>query len=326
MEAIHADFALTEEDIKNYREKGFVLLKQLFSEDMIDHLKQKVKEQMSKPTDKYQQGFDKVGYGLCNGDPVIYNLLADPRFSDTMLELTEHNLFFTQGLGFSLRKVVGTGFSWHIESQSFGFHRTEDYGTTIWAPLNPIDTKRQRGGMRYVPKNIISGEYMYSYIDPALFNCIDDRIKSGGISFDDYITLRDGPLNSPGMEALLDHYAVEDDFEPGDALLLDKYVIHRSVKLEDGPLETREAFSFRFICETSRYDYARAHWIEIPREYFNTPGPTKFHLEICENDGDLIVDSSFFDGDRERRRIRGGRQPYQLLNQPPVARLVDSGL
>jgi hypothetical protein len=157
--------------------------------------------------------------------------------------------------------------------------------------------------MKYVPKNIVSGEYMYSYIDPALFKCLDGRIKSGGISYDDYITLRDGPLNSPGMEALLDYYGVEDDFELGDILLLDKYVIHRSVKLEDGPIDTREAFSFRFICETSRYDYSRAHWIEIPRDYFKFEGPTKFHLEICNNDGELIVKSPFFDSDREQRRI-----------------------
>lgn len=80
-------------------------------------------------------------------------------------------------------------------------------------------------------------------------------------------------------------------------------MIHRSAPLEEGPLETRDAFSLRFIADTSRYDYRRAHDIEIPRDYFNYSGPTKFHLDICKRDGERIIDSSFFDEDREKRFI-----------------------
>ena len=176
-------------------------------------------------------------------------------------------------MGFGLKKEVSKGFSWHIESQSFGFHRTEDYATTLWAPLHRIDTKGQRGGMRYVPTDIISGEYMYSFVDPAVFRCIQERIDNGGIGFDEYVALRDEPLNSSGMNNLLEYYAVEDDFELGDVLLFDKYVIHRSARLEEGPLEVRDAFSLRFICEESLYDRDRAHMIEIPRNYFGYAGP-----------------------------------------------------
>ncbi|WP_437596140.1 hypothetical protein WMF28_26505 [Sorangium sp. So ce590] len=302
METISDRFSITERDIESYRQTGFVLLKRFFSEDMVLYLRDKVRAELSTPTDSYQKGFSRLGYDLCSGDAVIYELLRDRRFRAAMSALTGHRLFFTQGVGFELKRNLSKGFEWHIESQSFGFHRTEDYACTIWAPLHPIDTKGQRGGMRYVPKDIISGEYMYSHVDPAVFRCMQERIDAGGVAFEDYVALRDGPLNSSGMNSLLEFFAVEDDYELGDILLMDKYVIHRSVLLGDGPLESRDAFSLRFICETSRYDRARAHMIEIPRNYFRYPGPTRFHLDVCQNDGDRIVDSPFFQ-DREQRRI-----------------------
>lgn len=303
METINKDFKLSPRHVQGYRDAGFVLLKKFFSDDMVRYLSGRVNEELTTPTDRYQKGFDRLRYDLCAGDQVIYELLTQASFRDTMLKLTEKKLFFTQGVGFGLKKNVSTGFNWHIESQSFGFHRTEDYATTLWTPLHPVNTKGQRGGMRYVPRNAVSGEYMYSHVDPAVFRCLTERIQNGGIGFDDYVALRDEPLNSSGMNRLLEYFAVEDDFELGDALLFDKYVIHRSVVLEEGPLDVRDAFSLRFICEDSRYDRTRAHNIEIPRNYFKYPGPTKFHLEICQNDGDRIVDSPFFDNDREQRRV-----------------------
>jgi Phytanoyl-CoA dioxygenase (PhyH) len=303
MKILNEQFVLTEQHVEDYAKKGFVLLRDFFPLEMIEYLRARVSEQLETPTDNYQKGFDKLRYDLCEGDDTIYELLAKPLFRDVMWKLTGKRLFFTQGVGFGLKKQVSTGFSWHIESQSFGFHRMEDYATTLWAPLHPIDTNGQRGGMRYVPKSIISGDFMYSDIDPAVFRCIQERIDNGGIPFDEYVALRDEPLNSSGMRNLLEYYAVEDDFQLGDVLLFDKAVLHRSVKLEDGPLDVRDAFSLRFIDEDSTYDRHRAHMIEIPRNYYGYAGPTKFHLEICKDDGERIVDSAFFDADREKRRL-----------------------
>lgn len=303
MQVLNEDFVLTDEHVHAYQTQGFVLLRNFFPKDMVEYLRARVSEQLEVPTDNYQKGFDKLRYDLCEGDETIFNLLAKPLFRDVMHRLTNKKLFFTQGVGFGLKKQVSSGFSWHIESQSFGFHRMEDYATTLWAPLHRIDTKGQRGGMRYVPANIISGDFMYKDIDPAVFRCMKERIENGGIPFDEYVALRDEPLNSSGMKTLLEYYSVEDDFEPGDVLLFDKAVLHRSVKLEDGPLDVRDAFSLRFIDEDSTYDLHRAHMIEIPRNYYGYAGPTKFHLEICKEDGERIIDSPFFNSDREKRRL-----------------------
>lgn len=304
MKTVNSSFTLSNANRESYAKAGFVVLRKFLSDEMISYLKERVNDEFTTPTDHYQKGFDKLRYDLCNGDENIFTLIEDPVFRKTMLELSQQNLFFTQGVGFSLKKSISKGFTWHIESQSFGFNRSEDYATTLWAPLHPIRVSGQRGGMRYVPRDIISGEFMYDFIDPAVFRCMREHIESGGIDFQDYVDLRDDPLNRGGIERLLEYFAVEDDFELGDVILFDKYVLHRSAPLLDGPIDTRDAFSLRFISETSRYDKERAHMIEIPRDYYGYEGPTKFHLEICSEDNELIVDSSYFESDRERRFIR----------------------
>jgi hypothetical protein len=303
VETISPKFSWRPKDTADYRRTGFVLLKDLLTPAFVDYLRDQVDHQLETPTDHYQRGFDRLGYDLCEGDEVIYELLADEKFRALMRDLTGERLFFTQGVGFGMRKSVSTGFTWHIESQSFGFNRAEDYGTTLWIPLHRIDTKGQKGGMRYVPCDVISGHFMYTHVDPAVFRCMAERIENGDVAFDEYVKLRDEPLNSSGICRLLEYYAVEDDFELGDALLFDKWVIHRSAVLEDGPLDVRSAFSLRFISEESRYDYQRAHDIEIPRNYFGYAGPTKFHLEVCKEDGELIVNSPLFAADRNKRRL-----------------------
>lgn len=304
MNILNEAFNLSEEDVTEYKTAGFTVLRQFFSPDMIDYLRRRMNEELQVPTDHYQKGFDRLGYDLCTGDQHIYELLADDRFREIMTNLTDRRLFFTQGVGFGMKRSVSEGFCWHVESQSFGFQRANDYGTTIWIPLHPIDVKGQRGGMRYVPTNIISGDFMYSSIDPAVFRCMQEVANDGkGMEFEEYVRLRDEPLNSSGIKRLLEYYAVEDDFALGDVLIMDKYVIHRSVKLEEGALDVRDAFSLRFIDEESLYDRRRAHDIEFPRNYYGYQGPTKFHLEICDEDGGQIVESPFFDEDRELRRV-----------------------
>ena len=301
METLNKNFRLSDKQVADYQRTGFVLLKQFFSAELIDYLRNRVNEELETPTDRYQKGFDKLRYDLCNDDEVVFELIGNADFKKVMADLTKQSLFFTQGVGFGLKKNVSKGFTWHIESQSFGFNRSEDYGTTLWAPLHRIDTKGQGGGMRYVPRDIISGEFMYDFIDPAVFRCMAERIENGGIDFDDYVALRDEPLNSPGIGRLLEYFSIEDDYELGDVLLFDKYVIHRSVPLAEGPVDTRDAFSLRFISDDSLYDLKRARSIEIPRDHYGYAGPTKFHLEICSVDGSKIVDSPYFDSDRERR-------------------------
>ena len=214
--------------------------------------------------------------------------------------LTNETLLYAQGLGFELKKNESKGFPWHIGTQSFGYQKADDFGCTIWTPLAPIQKAKQRGGMAYVPKNIVSGKFMYTHIDPAIFKKLDEKIKNkNDVTLDDFVYWRDGPLNDPAMNSILNYYAVEDDFKLGDALIFDKYVIHKSVMLNDGPLDSRAAFVMRFISNNSTYDKKRAEDLEIPRSHFDYSGPTRFHLDVCDQDGDLIRDSYLFESNLE---------------------------
>lgn len=286
---------ITNEDIDSFKTKGFLQIKNFYDKSFIQYIQQKIDEQIASPTDKYQNGFNRLAFDLFEHDPKVEELLKSVEFRKIMYKLTGDIMFFVQAIGFELKKNVSKGFPWHIGTQSFGYHRAEDFGCTIWAPLASINTKKQRGGMAYVPKNIISGKHMYNEVDPAIFTWLDQQIKNNQQpSLAEFISLRDDPLNNVALKTLLDHFAVEDDFEVGDALIFDKNVIHTSVMLGEGELDSRSAFVMRFIDSTSKYDYARAHSLEIPRVYFDYSGPTKLHLEVCKEDGELIIDSDLF--------------------------------
>jgi hypothetical protein len=322
MKTIQDSFTLTARQSEEYWTKGYVVLRQLFTPQFLGHLRAM---QLEPPTDPYQRGFDRLVYDTCIGDEGVYAMLQDPRFRSLMHTLTSEDMFFTQAAGFSLKRNVSAGLAWHIESQSFGYQRAEDDAATLWTPLHPIRVNGQAGGMRYVPRSVFCGKVVYAQIAPAMFQYIESRIKKGDLAFDEYVALRDGMLNQAPLRDLLEHHAEEDDFEPGDALLMNKYVLHRSVALADGPLAHRDAFAFRFISANSRYDALRARDVEIPRRYYGYAGPTSFHLDVCKKDGELIVDSPLFASDRTTRRLGTGGSATAFLARRELPSLSPTG-
>lgn len=302
---IDEKFQITDEHITEFHERGFLLLRNFYTPELIAYLRETVGNYIKQPTDRYQSGFNRLAFDMYDGDEKIIELLGNDTFRATITELTGRTMFFAQALSFELAKLKDKGFPWHIGTQSFGYQHAKDYGCTIWAPLDPIDPTAQRGGMAYVPKNIVSGDFLYSHIDPATFRLLDEKIAAEEeFSVEEFVELRDGPLNDPAMKRLLDHFAFEDDFAPGDALIFDKDVIHRSVMLGEGPLDSRAAFVMRFFGADSTYDRGRAHDLEIPRHHYGYDGPTKFHLEVAQREGQPLVDSPIFAG-----------QGYRLLTR-----------
>lgn len=104
---------------------------------------------------------------------------------------------------------------------------------------------------------------------------------------------------------------VEDDFEPGDVLLFNKMVVHRSTMLGEGSLPRRAAYVMRFVDVNSHYDLQRATNLEFPeKQYTKGIFPykpfTRQHIQIAEagaRDGDVIAECNVFDN-RDRRTIR----------------------
>ena len=303
--SINKNFSIRSTDIDSFKSNGFLLLKGLFTQELISYFSGIINDELQEPTDKYQTGFNRVRYDIFDKDSNIYEVLSDSTFKKVLSTLCERDMIFTQALAFELKKSSSSGFPWHIGTQSFGFQRAEDFGCTIWIPLVPIDAKGQRGGMAYVPTNKVSGDFMYKCVDPSTFNLIQEKIdRNEDLYIEEFMQLRDGPLNDPAMKKMLDYYTVEDSFELGDALIFDKNVIHRSVKLSDGKLDSRPALAIRFTDAEARYDKKRAMDLEVPRKFWNYAGPTSIHLTVASEDGTLMKDSPLFKENLNQRLIK----------------------
>ncbi|MGW3110052.1 phytanoyl-CoA dioxygenase family protein [Streptomyces sp. NPDC001091] len=300
---INPDFVISDEDVTSFQRSGFLKLRNIFSEDFVEHMRKLSSSEIAPPADNYGSGFSKLKYDIGNDDATILAAMGDATFGAAMTKLVGQQVFFTQGLGFELEKNKSTGFPWHVGTQSFGFQRREDAGFTIWTPLCTIDADGQRGGMKYVPKSLLSGEFVYQHIN-LLPGYMKARIDAGEeLTYDDFSVLKNTLLNSPQMTDLLDHVAVEDSFEPGDALIFDKYVLHRSVRLGEGPIPSRLAYALRFSSVDARYDKSRVEALAYPRITFNYDVGSDFNEKVASVDGEQVYASSYFDGSREARTI-----------------------
>lgn len=199
----------------------------------------------------------------------------------------------------------------------FGYQFAEEFGCTLWAPLHPVDASGQRGGMAYVPQHVVSGEFVFEQIEPAVVSTLKAKEQAGvRTNVGEYFAMRSGILNSPTMAEILENHQVEDDFEPGDVLLFNKTVVHRSIMLGEGELARRAAYVMRFVDAGSHYDLKRAQNLEYPVEQYGTgffayKPITRQHIEIAEAgaaNGDLLSACAYF-GDRERRMLRHEQSP-----------------
>lgn len=255
--------------------------------------------------------FSKAQYDFDAPKTDLFDLMERPYFQRALTDLTGHDLFLTFEVSWEIERNVNKGLPWHVGIQSFGFQFAEEFGCTLWAPLHPVDATGQGGGMAYVPQHVLSGDFVYS-ADLAVVETLRARERSGtSTSAQDYFDLRFGFLNSAAMDELLEAHRMEDDFDPGDVLLFNKMVIHRSVMLGDGELPRRAAYALRFVDAASRYDLNRARALEFPVEQYGKglfpyKPLTRQHIEIAEagaEHGDLLAECAYF-SDRDRRMVR----------------------
>ena len=290
---------------KKFQKDGYVILRGFLQVEAINHLLNISNTSLEKPSTNYGSGFERLRYDVGNESSFLLDLIQDSKFGGVIREITDQDLLYTQGLAFELRKEKSEGFPWHVGTQSFGFQRKEDFGCTMWIPLTPINKDKQRGGMKYVSKRKFSGEFIYDYINLLPEHLEAIRQDGKNVDFGDFYSLKNDILNSPKIKDLLDYYAEEDSFEVGDVILFDKYTLHRSVRLETGPLESRTAFAMRFASRNSVYDKCRALNLEYPKVAFDYAGSSSFNIDVCQANGEAITSSPMFRKTLDRRLIVG---------------------
>ena len=315
------EFRITSEQRMQFQRDGFVKLPGFLNAAVVAALQHRIEAEMRGATGHNSttgSHFSRVKYDFETDMNDVFELLERGYFRQALTGLSERDLFFTFELFFEIEKGVNPGLPWHVGMQSFGFQPADEFACTLWAPLQPVRARGQRGGMAYVSQQVVEGSFIFDQIEPAVVSTLRAK-ESAGVRTDvqEYFDLRNGILNSPAMMEILERHQVEEDFEPGDVLLFNKFVVHRSIMLEEeGELFRRAAYVFRFVDATSHYDLGRVRMLEFPMEQYGKglfayKPVTRQHLDIANAgaaDGDLLADCAYF-GDRDRRMLRRDQSP-----------------
>ena len=288
---------MNQDQKREFKEKGYLQLKNFVPKEIIEYLAQKVDEELVANKDEFGAQLNRLKYNFLSDDAKVLDFVNTADFQRTLGGLTEKDLFYIQGIGFEIKEKYDSGFPWHIGKGSFTYQFLEDYGCTLWIPLAKINTKKQHGGMAYVPKNVISGEFAYQLFQGSFqYLSRETDMETAKKKYYDMNKLS-------SIEDFLEFYKVEDDFELGDALLFDKYVLHRSNMLYEGEIKKRSAFVMRFIDVNSRFDQKRVDNYNAISQVAGIKSNSKLNESLSLKDGDLIIKSSYLKDNFDKKLI-----------------------
>ncbi|MGD1911173.1 MAG: hypothetical protein ACFB2X_10035 [Rivularia sp. (in: cyanobacteria)] len=247
MSSLINQITLSQKDKQFFAENGFIKLKKLLTLEAIDRLRKLTSRsnQMKNPPQFYSGELSKIGYDV--EEEVTHDIYTSNNFKSLFKELTVQGVAFIQGIGFEL-EPLHKGFPWHHDILSFCYIMPEDLGYTLWIPLDPIKTKEQHGGLAYVSRKVHSAREYFNLV----YQLVQQEKFSDFLQTEDFKSF-DLYYASKAESFILDNNKVEDDFEVGDALLLDKFVWHKSCLLKEGALSSRMAYVMRFVDKQARY-------------------------------------------------------------------------
>ena len=256
----------TEAERKAYATTGVVALRRWFSASAIGAMRAAVDREIvaSRPG----RPFSREAKDIVRNDGDVQGLIFGGAFGDVLEALTGRRLRMTQCQGIEMT-AGRTGHPWHIGVTSFNFVYPDDFGLTVWIPLNmAIDPDGQDGGLRFVSMAEVDGAERYR----AVFD-MERMRRERKVLFDGcFIDAEEGERRA--MPALA--------VDPGDAIVFDRRVFHRSATLREGVHDRRLALIIRLVGPEARF--ARAQWslarsIE-PTEWYDkiNPFPTRLDL------------------------------------------------
>lgn len=249
---------------EEYEEKGYCQIRGFFNpseikviEEALETAKEKSevsKEKVTLKIGKYEAIDTKDhAYDLVKYDFVSSLLKRKLPFLNAITGkkiMIMHNAFFSV-------EPNQKGLGWHVGVGSFSFTKMDDFGASIWIPLDEI-TEEYRGGMQYVPIDVFPGKFLYTIHDLHLKNNIKWDESKGDLN--EYVANANTIMNKI-TEDVID-YTIKDGYEEdqykvGDVLFFNKYVLHRSVPLKPGLHKIRRAFVIRLVDYDTRIDEER---------------------------------------------------------------------
>lgn len=262
-----------EADAAFFLKNGFCAIKGLIPPPMIEHLKSVI------ATTENGTTFDTIKkntYNTAIDDLAVRNMVQHKKFGNLVGSLGYGDSVFTDGVIFETDAELG-GFDWHLDITSFKYIFPRDKAFSIWVTLDPIVPTEQDGGLTLLSTNSFSGCEFFNlqakvtrslvegrYKIPPLYKTLlgpkyrNDEQKKFKKLFP-YIQEKFPHLFSDSIyisgfaRNLFDSEGVSFSLTPGDAIVFDKNVFHRSNALLPGPMKTRRAFVLRFIEAESRF-------------------------------------------------------------------------
>ena len=285
---------ITHEQARTFREAGALKLEGFLTGEGVRTVREMVEQEIGAgeggPGGK--DDFKRARYDVGNRNPVTRRLLESPELRRIFQALIPGRLIFTQGIGFELTPGK-VGLDWHFDFLSFAYIHPIDQAYTVWIPFEPINPAGQRGGLEYVPQTVYSGRdkmvlsFQHVMRGPQVIEQVGGR--------DAY---RAEMPCSAAERVILDSAGVEPEFQPGDALLTDRFVWHRSCPMLPGPTPRRLAFILRFVDANARYDgtFCRK-LVEFSAAFGNPNYKPAFGLGFTDlKDGDPMISSRFATG------------------------------
>lgn len=272
--------SIDEDCREEFNRKGFVKIKNLFTSDAIQALREFTDSRIKKETSGHWRNLSRVGYGIQGS--LTTRILESIAFRQTMAALLPSRVVFNQGLGFEIG--AGKGQGWHYGIRSFGFTRPIDDCFTIWIPLDKVSAE-EGGGLACVPTNLYSCKERLKMF--LLHEQLNIKIKGPGPGDDDINVPHTTLVERAAFEGVKEEY----DYELGDALLFSRYVWHRSspFKTQEGRDRKRMAYVMRFLNYDARFD--PDFWAAVQKNtgesHLIGASPEGLDLENCHG-GELL--------------------------------------
>eukprot|EP00596_Hydrurales_sp_CCMP1899_P002344 CAMPEP_0119040354 /NCGR_PEP_ID=MMETSP1177-20130426/10246_1 /TAXON_ID=2985 /ORGANISM="Ochromonas sp, Strain CCMP1899" /LENGTH=279 /DNA_ID=CAMNT_0007005317 /DNA_START=194 /DNA_END=1033 /DNA_ORIENTATION=+ len=227
---------LSEEQIQTYQKDGVLLVRQLVSGEELAKAMDAVAEMSKK-----QSGFNEyknIEFQTWSTNDALKDVALSskvPKAAAQLIGLTSKAtpirllkdavLCFTKG-------NIGCG--WHVDDKFFWPCEDEVTGVNVWIALSPM-TAKQGGGLAVTP-----GSHKVNFAQRAI-----DTIRQGNYQTCQMETL------APDIHDKLEAMKVVYDMEPGDAIIHDRYLFHRSDSFHEDVDEnlTLNRYSIRYMPE-----------------------------------------------------------------------------
>ncbi|WAS91516.1 hypothetical protein [Nannocystis punicea] len=239
----------TPEEVARFRRRGLIKIDQLMSPSEIEALRNGCMDSIWTPDDpKGLPGFANIAF--TPRQTVFDRIAGDESLRSLLRALVGERLIFTTGNRFSLEPGA-TGSPWHFGRLTFCSIQPLELGYSLWIPLDPIDTRRQHGGMVWVPTDAWDARGRFQLWAGHIRRGSDSAVREQlEVALRAQFGGKSGfPMLGPYDREFLELHAETADFAVGDAFLFNKFVWHRTEPLRVGEMQQRVAVVLRFVSE-----------------------------------------------------------------------------